>query len=279
MTTPTRAATALTCYDTPPQIAEGGVKRWIHRAANFTVEVCEAEAGAQLSRLDQPDEYLVITTPGAELSIEAGQTVSVNEPALAIVPPGPSSVTAMAPGRFVRIFSSKAGDIAAAAANAAAYAEPAEGVASLTEAGSPEGYGLRVYPLSEYAEIHPDKPFTLFRSASLMVNIFKPFLKPRDTTRLSPHSHADFEQCSLALDGLFVHRLRYPWTPNLADWREDEELALDSPSMLTIPNNVIHTTYFVGDGQGWLIDIFGPPRADFMSKPGLVLNENHYPAA
>ena len=38
-----------------------------------------------------------------------------------------------------------------------------------------------------------------------------------------------------------------------------------------IPPRVVHTQD-VGNGTTWLIDIFGPPRIDFSSKPGFVLN-------
>jgi hypothetical protein len=40
---------------------------------------------------------------------------------------------------------------------------------------------------------------------------------------------------------------------------------------------VIHTTQDIGEGTTWLIDVFGPPRIDFSSRPGFVLNAADYP--
>lgn len=278
MTSPTRQATFLACYEAKPQILEEGSEVWSHRANNFIVEVIDLQPGAVLERRDQTDEYMVVTTGNAHIVIEADRTEEITEQTLSIVPPGKSRLTAKNAGRIVRIFTSAAKDVAAQASNSAAYDQDIEDVAPLFYDIPPGGYTLRSYPLSQYQSVDTSKPFMLFRSAGLMVNIFKPFVKPRDTTKLSPHSHADFEQCSLALSGEFVHQLRYPWGPNLDDWRDDEKLTLDSPSMLTIPPNVIHTTYYTGRDEGWLIDIFGPVRADFVSKPGLVLNADDYPA-
>jgi hypothetical protein len=82
---------------------------------------------------------------------------------------------------------------------------------------------------------------------------------------------------SLGLKGSFVHHLRYPWTPDKTRWRDDEHEHYDSPSILVIPARVIHTTQDVGQGSTWLVDIFAPPRMDFSSKPGFVLNAAEYP--
>ena len=59
---------------------------------------------------------------------------------------------------------------------------------------------------------------------------------------------------------------------------EDEHATYEaSPSILVIPAGLVHTTQDLGEGVTWLVDIFGPPRRDFSSKPGFVLNEADYP--
>ena len=68
-----------------------------------------------------------------------------------------------------------------------------------------------------------------------MINVLTKREAPRDTTKLSPHSHDDFEQASLLLEGQYVHHMRYPWTTDMADWREDEHLEVGSPSVIVIP--------------------------------------------
>ncbi|MFF7635909.1 hypothetical protein ACFZB9_22595 [Kitasatospora sp. NPDC008050] len=106
----------------------------------------------------------------------------------------------------------------------------------------------------------------IFRTASLMVNWFPVHQGPRDTERLSPHSHEDFEQMSVTLVGNHVHHLRVPWTPRMSEWRDDEHVRVGSPSMTLIPPTVVHTTRAVGAGPHTLIDVFAPPREDFLAK-------------
>jgi hypothetical protein len=278
MSTATRPATWLAAYDSPPQQQADGIRSWITRTANFVVCVSEMQAGSFLRREQEPDEHMLLLTPGAAAVIEAERTATVEGVALAIVPPGSSRIVMRNHGTLIRIFTSSARDMAAAASNAAAYEGGVNDVAPLDPTyGPPGGYTLRCYAMKDYEKATEGSPFMLFRSAHLMANIFKPFTKPRDTRRLSPHHHEDFEQCSLALSGTFVHRLRYPWGPDLDAWRADEELKLGSPSLLVIPPRVIHTTYVVSPDGGWLIDLFAPARADFVAKPGLVLNAADYP--
>jgi mannose-6-phosphate isomerase-like protein (cupin superfamily) len=60
-------------------------------------------------------------------------------------------------------------------------------------------------------------------------------------------------------------------------WREDESAEVGSPTVTIIPAKVIHNSRNVGPKRSWLIDIFAPPRMDFSTRPGFVLNEADYP--
>lgn len=271
-----RAASCGTAYDTPPQIADGASKTWVTRGANFVVAISDVKAGAKLARTDNPDEYVILLS-GTDATIEAGgETITANDQSLTIVPPGASAVTARGDGQIVRVFSNQATDMVDASANATAYAGGAPDVAPLKPwPAPPAGFKLRNY--MPYSYDKPDTNMRLFRCSNLMINVLTKREAPRDTSKLSPHSHDDFEQASLLLEGRYVHHMRYPWTTNKADWREDEHLEVGSPSVVVIPSKVVHTSRNVGNERSWLIDIFAPPRVDFSKKPGLVINADEYP--
>ncbi|UUZ64344.1 hypothetical protein LP417_04225 [Polaromonas sp. P1-6] len=139
----------------------------------------------------------------------------------------------------------------------------------------PQGFKLRNYVLADHTR--PDTNMRIFRSTNLMLNIMTPRTVARDVRKLSPHSHADFEQGSLAVKGDWVHHMRYPWTADMLDWKNDEHIEMGSPSLLVVPPKVIHTSRNANDGGAWLVDIFAPPRMDFSSKPGMVCNADEYP--
>jgi mannose-6-phosphate isomerase-like protein (cupin superfamily) len=276
MTAQIRPASAGRAYATPPQLTEARSRTWITRGANFVVAVSAVEAGAVLSRADNPDEYMVLLG-GLSATIEAvGETIQAAPESLTIVPPGASTVTAKGAGYLVRVLSNRAADLAAKAENAATYADGAPEVAPLAAWPAPAGgFRLRNYQPFDYDK--PDTNMRIFRSSNLMINVLTKRDAPRDVTRLSPHSHDDFEQGSLVLEGDYVHHLRYPWVPDMSAWRFDEHLEVGSPSVTVIPAKVVHTSRNVGDARSWLIDIFAPPRLDFSKKPGMVLNADDYP--
>jgi hypothetical protein len=257
----------------------GGTLHWVARGGNFVVVATLAVAGAVLARTasEQADEYMVLLPEGTAARISAGSDAVASEgDSLTILPPGASTVTVQQAGWLYRIFSKRAQDLAVRASNARDYADGATDVAPLVDWPAPQGgFRLRHYRLAEHART--DTTMRLFRSTNLMVNVFLPGKAPRDVRKMTPHSHADFEQGSLALRGSYVHHLRYPWTPELPSWREDEHGRIGAPSLIVIPPKVIHTSQSVGEPPMQLVDIFSPPRDDFSLKPGLVCNAAEYP--
>jgi mannose-6-phosphate isomerase-like protein (cupin superfamily) len=271
-----RPASYTKHYDAPPQQSGAGSRTWITRGANFVVTLSEVTPGAVLARPHNPDEYMVLTVDtGATITDNGGKIEAVAE-SLTIVPPGVSAVTAKGDGRIVRIFSSKADDLARQAGNAANYADGAAEVAPIVPwPDPPGGFMLRNYVLADYQRADTNQ--RIFRCTNLMVNVLLKRDAPRDTRKLSPHSHDDFEQASLVLEGDYLHHMRYPWTKDMSEWRADEHLEIGSPSVTIIPAKVLHTSHNIGPRPSWLIDIFAPPRLDFSKKPGLVLNGDEYP--
>lgn len=265
-------------YKTEPQAHGEGFKTWYHRGNNFVLSYSEAEAGAIFSREAQPDEYVVYLPDAAQSAvIEAnGERVGVPGYSIAFVPPGDSRVTLPAGGVLVRLFTVRSTDLAEAASNARAYDEPRSHIPPLAAWPEPVG-GFRVRHYSLDIPAEPGRFGRIFRCTTFMVNIFEPQMGPRDTSKMSPHHHDDFEQCSLTLKGSFVHHLRWPWTVDMADWRDDQHIEVGSPSSLVIPPPVIHTTRATDAGANDLVDIFCPPRLDFSLKPGWVINADDYP--
>jgi hypothetical protein len=265
-------------YESPPQAQDALQQSWYARGQNFLVAYSKAETGAVFARSGQRDEY-VLLLPEADTTatVEAGgETVHVCGFTLTIIPPGDSTVTVTAGGPVVRLLTSRNADIAALAANAGTYAGPHPQVPEFQAWPDPVG-GFKIRSYSLDVPEAPGRFGKIFRCTTFMVNVFPPQIGPRDPAKLSPHHHDDFEQCSLAIGGTYVHHLRWPWTANLADWRNDEHEACGSPSICVIPPRVIHTSAAIDPGANLLVDIFSPPRIDFSNMEGWVLNAADYP--
>ena len=133
---------------------------------------------------------------------------------------------------------------------------------------------IRVFEIDKFRAPADNPRLKMLQSATMSVN-WVDYDGPRDRKALSPHAHADFEQASLAVAGDFVHHLRVAWGKNAGEWRDDEHKLAPSPSVLVIPPELIHTTEGVGPGHHLLIDVFAPPRRDFIAK-GWVFNAAEY---
>ncbi|NEA36714.1 hypothetical protein [Streptomyces sp. SID13031] len=260
----------------PDRVLPNGSRCWLVRAQNFCIEITQFVAGDELAEPSLPDEHLVLVKSGA-ISASHGDAdpVEVSDPSVVVVPSGPSRLQAITDAWVVRVFPAHVEQVIARARNADSYRSADPNVRQLPAPGTGIGSGIRVHRLADVPP-SPGRLGRIFRSSTLMVNWFPDEYQPRDPDRLSPHSHDDFEQGSITLAGDFVHHLRAPWTQRLAYWRADEHHLVASPSVTIIPPPLIHTTQGVGEGLHQLVDVFAPPREDFLAQ-GWVLNAGDYP--
>jgi hypothetical protein len=265
-------------YEQEPQETANGARTWYARGQNFVIAYSEADKGAVLKRTHQPDEYVVLLPdPGEGAEIAWGsEHLTVSGYSISFVPAGASTVTLKGAAKIVRMMTTKSADLAKLCSNAASYATPHPNLPPFEPWPEAKG-GRKIRSYSLDVEAKPGRFGRIFRCSTFMVNPLEPRREPRDPSKMSPHHHDDFEQCSLALAGSFVHHLRWPWTSDMAQWRDDDHELCGSPSVAVIPPPSIHTSQAMDPSLNILVDIFCPPRVDFAIKPGWVINEDDYP--
>ncbi|MGV0876331.1 hypothetical protein V6767_04215 [Martelella sp. FLE1502] len=263
-------------YQEKPAETGPDSKSWYTRGHNFVLSWSEAEAGAVFERKNQPDEYVVLLPEAGARITWNGETVDVPGFSIAFVPHGDSRVELPEGGKLCRLLSINSRDLVPLCTNRDAYARPRTHIPEFKPwPEPPAGWKVRHYSLDVPKQ--EGRFGRIFRCTTFMVNYLEPNDGPRDPHNLSPHHHDDFEQCSLAISGSFIHYLRWTWTIDMDDWREDRADHVQSPSAYVIPPPVIHTTRAMEAGRNQLVDIFCPPRTDFSEKPGWVLNAEDYP--
>lgn len=263
-------------YETAPDEDADGIRSWYARGRNFIIAYSDVADGSRLDRTGQVDEYvLLLPDHGISAEVTAGGESKVVEGySLAFIPPGDSSIVIRGKGRIVRLFTPRSEDLAAKCSNAASFVEPDPRIPPLQDWPTPpDGFRIRSYTLD--VPKTPGRFGKIWRCTTFMVNYLEPAPGPRDVTKMSPHHHDDFEQCSLVLNGSYTHHIRWPWVPDMTAWREDEHVHCKAPSVTVIPPPSIHTSRAEEAGQ--MVDIFCPPRVDFSIKPGWVLNADDYP--
>jgi hypothetical protein len=262
-----------------PDAAAPDGRTAIVRGQNVVLVHTDARAGDELDNGALDGELAVVVTDDSPAFsvITDDMATLIDAPGLVVVPPGTSRLSVHGDGPLVRLIEATEPAWRDRAANADAYAEDHPRVTLLRRwPEPPDGPALRFYRLADV----PDEPARfgrIFRTRSFMVNFLPPQNGPRDPHKLSPHTHDDFEQLSLAMRGEYVHHIRTPWLSDSTGWRDDEHVRLGSPSVAIIPPPTVHTSAAGDPGVNQLIDIFSPPRVDFSEKPGWVLNADDYP--
>jgi len=256
-------------FPTTPAASGWSISR--ARGKRFTVDHAVAARGSLHAEAEI--EAILIFPADAGCVTQGGRTVEVPARSVCLLTEGTFAVEA-APGATVAIIRPITGNAPAGAVNEADYDGTDDGILPLAPPALSRLAGPQIIA-ADAIRAPADKPrLKILRSRCLSISWIE-YEGLRDRTKLSPHTHEDFEQGSLALSGEFVHHLRTPWGPDATAWREDQHMQAPSPSLCIIPPKVIHTTEGLGAGHHLLIDIFAPPRADFLGK-GWVSNAADY---
>lgn len=245
------------------------------RGQNFLVDWIETHGRPDGCDFVSSDETLLLLPEAGATLQRDGQRLEAPGRSVCILPPGRFRVELGARGLAIALRTGSPGAEATASLNAGAYSAPNPRVAPLGPAwrrtGSP---GIAVIEVDRLARASGRPRLKMLQSETMSINWVE-YEGVRDRTQLSPHSHDDFEQGSLAVFGHFLHHLRTPWGPDATAWRDDVHMPAPEGSLTVIPPGVIHTTEGVGEGRHLLIDIFAPVRQDFVTK-GWVANASDY---
>jgi hypothetical protein len=276
-TTAVREADVVDLQTSPFDQRQGTQHRLV-RGQNFLVEWIEAEATSSAFPIESVYETMVLLPDvGADIEGE-WQRLAAGARCILVIPAGKFSIQLAGAGTCCVLTSNSQAEITRSAVNAKSYQTADPSVAAIGP-----GYrrrrdpnAIRVFEVDK-VEAPSDNPrLKMFQSETLSINWVE-YQGPRDRAALSPHAHKQFEQGSLTISGDFQHHLRVEWGKDANLWRNDVHAAVASPSVTIIPPQVVHTTEGVNGGHHLLIDIFSPPRRDFIAR-NWVANSSEYTA-
>lgn len=244
------------------------------RGQNFVVDWIEGGAGTSFASRSSCETMLIAAESGGAVLRHNGSEVTMPGRTIAILPAGETVIDFGGEATLIHLSGASALADGMDPANAADYASPDAAVAEPGKPSTALVPGIRLHSI-DALKAPADKPrLKMLRSADISINWVE-YHGLRDHTALSPHDHADFEQGSLAICGNFLHHLRVPWGPDATQWQDDRHIEAPPASLMVIPPRVIHTTEGLGDGHHILLDVFCPPRTDFLAK-GWISNDTEY---
>jgi mannose-6-phosphate isomerase-like protein (cupin superfamily) len=241
----------------------------VARSNSFTVVWSRADRDS-LFAIEAPTEYFVLLIDAGAQLVCGDAEVTAPARSVCVLPGGYSQVRSLERGRVIRLFAPAPACIATEVGLGGDRCDALKPI--FPAFANAERSKIQVYPIDQMPHSRGMPRAKLFQCATLSINWVE-YHGPRDRSDLSPHSHVDFEQGSLAVEGEFVHHLRAPWGPDASGWRGDEHLAVGPGTVAFIPPSIIHTTEGVGQRRHLLIDIFAPPRRDFIAKRQILNSE------
>ena len=252
-----------------------GECRAVVRSQNFTVEQIFGAAG-ELARIESGDETILLIPDGRGTIRGGGAEVLIRDRVVAILPPGAFDFLFESNHKIYVLTTNSFDSENCEPINADAYRAPDTRVAPVGRpfvrlSGQSE---IKVFSIADIPFPPTNPRLKFIQSATMSINWVE-YNEPRDRSALSPHAHPDLEQGSLAINGEFIHHLRTPWGRNADLWRDDMHLSATPSSLLVVSPEIIHTTEGVGTGHHLLVDVFAPPRRDFIEK-GWISNAGDY---
>lgn len=243
------------------------------RGQNFSVERLSGSAVHTCASLTE----IILLLPKSGATLSGDRSADLPGHAIAILPAGAYGIEASGRGDIYILATDRTDGDGAKALNADEYASPDVRVTQVVPyVRTAFRNEIRIHRVEDVT-IPPDNGRLRFLQSETMSLNWVEYEGARDRSGLSPHAHSDAEQASLAIEGKFIHHLRTPWGRDAGIWQEDQHLAAGPSSILIVPPEIIHTTEGNGTGHHMLIDVFAPPRADFIAKKW-VFNADEYAA-